>query len=36
MGIEEVGFVGMGWIDLAWDRDRCRTVVNVVMNRWIP
>jgi len=33
MGFEEVGFVGMGWIDLAQDRDKCRTVVNVVMNR---
>jgi hypothetical protein len=26
----------MGWIDLAQDRDRWRTLVNVVMNIGIP
>jgi hypothetical protein len=27
---------GKDWIDLAQDRDRCRAVVNVVMNRRVP
>ena len=24
MGLQEVGYGGMDWIDLAWDRDRCK------------
>jgi hypothetical protein len=24
------------WIDLTWDRDRCRAVVNAVMNLQVP
>jgi hypothetical protein len=27
---------GMGWIDLAGDRDLCREFVNAVMNFWVP
>jgi hypothetical protein len=27
---------GMDWIELAQDRDRCRAVVNTVMNLWVP
>jgi hypothetical protein len=27
---------GMDWINLAQDRDSWRTVVNTVMNRWLP
>jgi hypothetical protein len=27
---------GMDWIDLAEDRDRLQTFVNVVMNLWVP
>ena len=32
MDVKEVGCEGMDWIDLAQDRDRCRTLVNAVMN----
>jgi hypothetical protein len=27
---------GMDWIDLSLDRDRCRAVVNAVMNLRVP
>jgi hypothetical protein len=32
MYLEEVGFDGLDWIDLAQNRDRWRTFVNTVMN----
>jgi hypothetical protein len=32
----EVGCRGMDWIELAQDRDRLRSLVNVVMNLWVP
>jgi hypothetical protein len=32
MDIREVGSGNMDWIDLAYDRDRWRAVVNAVMN----
>ena len=35
MDLREVGW-GMNWIDLAQDRDRCRALVNVVMNLPVP
>jgi hypothetical protein len=36
MGLREVGWGGMDWIDLAQDRGRCGALVNVVMNRRVP
>ena len=36
MDLREVGWVGMDWIDLAQDRDRCRAVVDAVMNLRVP
>jgi len=32
MGLQEVGFEGMDWTELAQDRDRWRTLVNAAMN----
>jgi hypothetical protein len=35
MDLQEVGWGGMDWIDMAQDRDRWRAVVNSVMNLWV-
>jgi hypothetical protein len=32
MDLVEIGLGGVEWIGLAQDRDRCRALVNVVMN----
>jgi hypothetical protein len=36
MGIGEEGKGDMDRIDLAYYRDRWRTLVNAVMNLWVP
>jgi len=36
MDFQEVGCGYMDWIELAQDRDRCRTLVSAVMNLRFP
>jgi hypothetical protein len=36
MDLQEVGWEGVDWIDMAQDRDRLRALVNAVMNLWVP
>jgi hypothetical protein len=36
MDLQEAEWRGMDWIDLAQNRERCRALVNVVMNLLIP
>jgi hypothetical protein len=36
MDLVEVGWRDVDWIGLAQDRDRWRTLVNSVLNLWVP
>jgi len=36
MDFQEVGCGGVDWIMLTHIRDRCWTMVNAVMNLWVP
>jgi hypothetical protein len=36
MCFREIGWGGMGWINLVQDRGQLQTLVNTVMNLWIP
>jgi hypothetical protein len=36
MDLQEVGWRGMDWIDMAQDRDRWWAIVSAVMNLWVP
>jgi hypothetical protein len=34
--LQELGWLGLDWIDLVEDRDRRQAFVNVVMLLWVP
>jgi hypothetical protein len=36
MDFGEIGWGGVDWIGLAQDRDKCRALVNLVLNFWVP
>jgi hypothetical protein len=36
MGLREIGWGGMDWIDLARDRDQWKALMNTVMNLRVP
>jgi hypothetical protein len=36
IGLREIGWDGIDWIDLAQDRGQWRALVSVVINLWVP
>jgi hypothetical protein len=36
MDLLEIGWGGVDWIGLAQDRGKWRTLMNAVMNLWVP
>jgi hypothetical protein len=36
MGLREVGWEGVDWMPVAKDRDQWLSLVNTVMNLWVP
>jgi hypothetical protein len=36
MDLREIGWSGMGWIDLAKDRNQWRVIVNTLMKLCVP
>jgi hypothetical protein len=36
MGLREIGWDGMVWIDMAEDGDQCMVLVSKVLNLWVP
>jgi len=36
MNLQEIGCGSMEWMELAQDRDMWWTLVNAVMNLWVP
>jgi hypothetical protein len=36
MDLREIGWSGIDWIDLTWDRDQWRALANTVLNLLVP
>ena len=36
MDLEEIGINAGDWVDLAQDRNYCRSLVNAALNLWVP
>jgi hypothetical protein len=36
MGLREIEWDGIVWVDLGQERDQWRVLVNTVMNLWVP
>jgi hypothetical protein len=36
MDLREIGWEGVYWIHLDYDRDQWQALVNMVMNLWFP
>jgi hypothetical protein len=36
MDLRKIGWIGVDWIRLAQDRNRCRALMNMIMNLQVP